>query len=235
MNYHILGQSLSVPRAGHGTATFTMPEGHGLIIPRRLLARETPRVDCDYTVRARGLRMPDEVLVGDCEDDQPVSRDLLWPTLAPGDTVVVNVDDPGDDATVNLGLVLDQESEWYTRLAVSTPPLSVGESPTSIVFRLAESARIVRFEFETPDVWDPPGWNVGQITVGGHPQMMAEVDSQVLGGMWAHGVCAPRFATALIGTEIVVTVRRAIMGPSEALTVRAVLDPVRAHRRMVVR
>jgi hypothetical protein len=118
----------------------------------------------------------------------------------------------------------------YKRLEETTPPLTSDDTSHTLVLRVLDSGRILRLEFETQERWGPEGWNVEQITVAHHPQLMGAVPTEFISTA-PEG--ALRFETARIGTDISVKVKRTGLGPAESLTVRAVLLPV-PQRHMTV-
>jgi hypothetical protein len=143
--------------------------------------------------------------------------------------VLVGVSNPSKKTvTVGLCLFLMSDPECYQRLEQTTPPLTAEDGAHTVVLHVVDSARIVRFEFETSEQWGPEGWNVEQIAVGPHPQMMGVVPVVFISAAPGDAL---RFETPRAGTDIRVQVKRTNLGPPEQLTVRAVLLPVQAVRR----
>lgn len=223
----MLAQSVMVPRKDHVAVTFTIPEGQAAFsLPRRLLVDEEPSVGCTYQVKVRGLRVDTAGFVQHKKTDLLRETDRLWPAVAPGDRVVVDISSPGERATtVGLSLFLVGNAACFKRLEQTTPPLTADDGAYTVVLHVVDSGRVVRLEFETREEWGPAGWAVEGISVANSPQLMGgPVPLEFIAGA-PEG--ALRFPTAMLGTDITVKVKRTSPGPAEALTVRAVINPVR--------
>jgi hypothetical protein len=225
---YLFGQSVEVPRKGQTRVTFTIPEGApAFSLPRRILVDEEPLVGCTYQVKVRGLKVDTAGFVKHKKTDL-LNGDLdhLWPAVAPGDTVVVDISNPGRKKTrIGLSLFLIGDPACYKRLEQTTPLLTAEDGAYTLVLHVLDSGLIRRLEFETREEWGPAGWNVEAIDVASYPQLM--VSPIPVGYIAGAPEGAMRFPTAMVGTEIAVKVKRTSVGPAEALTVRAVLNPVR--------
>ena len=240
----MMGQTAVVAPGRAESVGFAIPaELTGLVTPRWLHVGEARggaplrmggELAGGYAVEFAGRRVTHGLPRLIHEPDDATREPDLWPSLKAGDRVAITVDNPTvDELKVSLALALAPEPPARLRVETTLPPLADGVGATAV--RVAPgSARLVRLEFETTDEWAPPGWNVEQITIGKTAQMAGgcALDAQALTACFAYqGIGGPRFSTVLAEAAVSVAVRREIGAAAQALTVRAVLEPMPTTRR----